>query len=105
MFQNIKRTCSLITRASVGARVIKCKPFIFLRIWSPKRGLWSQAFLAETVENGHENLVGVLDNSARYSTMSKGKNMSNVLTNFVIFSTLKHTDPQRARVYKNARRS
>ena len=62
-----------------------------------KRGSWSQAFLPETVETGHENLVNVLDNSARYSTMSKGKNMSNVLANGVIFSTLKHTDPRTVR--------
>ena len=27
-----------------------------------------QTFLAETVETGNENLVDVLDNSARYST-------------------------------------
>ena len=52
-----------------------------------------QAFLPETVETGHENLADVLDNSARYSTMSKRKNVSNVLANGVIFSTLKHTDP------------
>ena len=45
------------------------------------------------METGHENLVDVLDNSARYSTMSKGKNMSNVSANGVIFSTLKYTDP------------
>ena len=36
--------------------------------------------------NWHENLVDVLDNNARYSTMSKGKNVSNVLANGVIFS-------------------
>ena len=95
---------NFFTRAFVGARVAKCKPFFFLRIWSPKGGSWSQAFLAETVETGHENLVNVLNNSARYSTMSKGKNMSNVLANGVIFSTLKHTDPHRARVHKNASR-
>ena len=58
-----------------------------------KRGVIVQAFLAETVETRHDNLVDVLDNSARYSTMSKGKNMSNMLANGVIFSTLKHTDP------------
>ena len=68
-----------------------------LCIWSPKEGSWSQALLAETVETGHENLVGVLDNRARYSTMSKGKNMSNVLANGVVFSTLKHTDPHTVR--------
>ena len=56
-------------------------------------------FLAETMETGNENFVDVLDNSARYPTMSKGKNMSNVLANGVIFSTLTHTDPHRARVY------
>ena len=45
-------------------------------------------FQAETVETEHKNLVDVLDNSARsYSTISKGKNMSNVLANGVTFST------------------
>ena len=58
----------------------------------------------ETVETRRENLADVLDNSARYSTMSKGKNISNVLANGVIFSKLKHTDPNRARVYKNVSR-
>ena len=38
-------------------------------------GSWSQAFLAEAVETGHKNLVDVLDNRARYSTMSKGKHV------------------------------
>ena len=56
------------------------------------------------MEIGHENLVDVLDNSGRYFMISKGKNMSNVLVNGVIFSTLKHKDPHRARVYKNASR-
>ena len=79
-------------RASVGSRGIKYKAF-FSFVFGRKGGSWSQAFLAETVETGHKNLVDVLDNSARYSTMSKGKNMSNVLANCVIFSTLKHTDP------------
>ena len=37
------------------------------------QAVFFQAFLAETVETGHENLVDVLDNSARYSTMSKKK--------------------------------
>ena len=46
---------------------------------------------------GHENLVHVFDNSARYSTMSKGKNMSNVLVNGVIFSMLKPTGPYTVR--------
>ena len=55
----------------------------------------------EAVETGQENLVDMLDNSARYSTMLKGKSMLNVLANGVIFSTLKHTDRHRARVYKN----
>ena len=54
------------------------------------------------METGHENLVDVLDNSARYSAMSKGENMSNELANAVIFYTPKHTDLHRARVYKNA---
>ena len=49
------------------------------------------------METGHENLVDVLDNSDGYTTMSKGKNMSNVLANGVIFSTLKHTDPHTVR--------
>ena len=44
------------------------------------------------MEAGHENLVDVHDNSARYSKMLKGKNVSNVLANGVIFSALKHTD-------------
>ena len=40
-----------------------------------KRGSWSQAFPAETVEEtGRENHVDVFDYSARYSTMSKEKN-------------------------------
>ena len=47
----------LVTGASIGARVIKCKPFFFLGIWLPKGGSWSQAFLVETVETGHKNLV------------------------------------------------
>ena len=37
------------------------------------------------METGHENLVDVLYNSARYSTMPKGKNMSNVLANVSSF--------------------
>ena len=36
-------------------------------------------------------------NRARYSTMSKGKNMSNVLAKGVIFSTLKHTEQHTVR--------
>ena len=59
--------------------------FCLLRIWSPKGKSWSQAFLAETVETEHENLVDVLNNSAQYSTILKGKNMSNVLANGIIF--------------------
>ena len=44
-------------------------------------GAWSEVFLAETLETGHKNLVDVLHNSARYSTILKGKNVSNVLAN------------------------
>ena len=44
----------------------------------------------------HENLVNALDNSARYSMMSKGKNVSNVLANGFIFSTL-NTQTQKER--------
>ena len=66
-----------ITRASVGARVIKCKLFFSFVFGRQKEGggggSCSQAFLAKTVETGHENLVDMLDNSAGYSTMSKGK--------------------------------
>ena len=36
-------------------RLIICKPFFFLRIWYTKRWLWSQAFLAETLETGNKN--------------------------------------------------
>ena len=75
------------------ARVMKCKPFFFLCIWSQKGGSFFQTFLVETAETGHENLVDVFYNSARYSAMSKGKNILNVLANGVIFSMLKHTDP------------
>ena len=53
-----------------------------------KRGSWSQAFLAKTVETGHENLEDVL--KEHVECVSKIK--------------LKHTDPHRARVYKNASR-
>ena len=49
--------------------------------------------MVPAVETGHENLVDVFNNRAQYSKMSKGKNLSNVLANGVIFSTLKHTDP------------
>ena len=101
-FNSGASTCPVVTRASVGARVLKCKPFFFFFVFGRQKGSWSQAYLAETMETGHENLVDMLDNSAQYSMMSKRKNMSNVLANGVIFSTLKHTDPHRARVYKNA---
>ena len=73
----------------------KMQAVFFFFVFSRQRvgwRLWSQAFLAETVEPGHENLVDVIDNGARYSTFSKTKNMSNVLANGVIFSTLKRTD-------------
>ena len=75
----------------------KMQAVFFFVYGRQKGGSSSQEFLAETVETRHENLVDVLDNSARYSTMSKGKNMSNVLAYGVIFSTLKHTDPRTVR--------
>ena len=43
----------VITEASVGARVIKCKPF-FSSYLVAKRGVMIPGVLAETVETGHK---------------------------------------------------
>ena len=56
------------------------------------------------METGHENFVDVVDYSARYYMMLKGKKFVECVSKWCHLSMLKHTDSYRARVYKNVSR-
>ena len=82
------QTYRLINRARVYKNVSR----FFLFVFGRQNGVMVSGIpsVDQLLETRHKNLVDVFDNSAQYSTMSKGKNMLYMLANGVIFTTLKH---------------